>query len=126
MNSVLSVDEMRTRAKRLPRAVFDVIDGGATDEITLRANRSAFERLWLRPRLLADVHQRDISTTVLGQPISMPLMLDPCGFAWMNSRGGVVAVARAAGRANTIFVVIGAASYPPEVIAHFQSGPLWY
>jgi isopentenyl diphosphate isomerase/L-lactate dehydrogenase-like FMN-dependent dehydrogenase len=126
MNSVLSVDEMRTRAKRLPRAVFDVIDGGATDEITLRANRSAFERLWLRPRLLADVHQRDISTTVLGQPISMPLMLDPCGFAWMGNSGGEVAVARAAGRANTIFVVSGAASYPLEVIAQAASGPPWY
>jgi isopentenyl diphosphate isomerase/L-lactate dehydrogenase-like FMN-dependent dehydrogenase len=126
MSNVVSVDEMRIRARRLPRAVFDVIDGGATDEVTLRANRTAFDRIWLRPRLLADVHDRDISTTVLGQPISMPLMLDPCGFAWMANSGGELAVARAAAKANTIFVVSGAASYPLEVIAQAASGPLWY
>lgn len=126
VDNVLNAEEMRTRAKWLPRAVFDVIDGGATDEITMRANRTAFERIWLRPRALADVTQRDLSTTVLGQSISMPLMLDPCGFAWMANSGAELAVARAAGRANTVFVVSGAASYPLEEIAKAASGPLWY
>jgi len=126
VDNVLNVEEMRTRAQWLPRAIFDVIDGGASDEITLRANRSAFERIWLRPRALADVSRRDLSTTVLGQPISMPLMLDPCGFARMANSEAELAVARAAGRARTVYAVSGTPSYPLEEIARAATGPLWY
>lgn len=126
VSEVLNVEEMRQRARWLPRAVFDAIDGGATDEVTLRANRSAFERIWLRPRALADVERRDISTTVFGQRISMPLMLDPCGFARMANSQAELAVARAAGRAGTIFAVSGVASYSLEEIANAASGPAWY
>jgi isopentenyl diphosphate isomerase/L-lactate dehydrogenase-like FMN-dependent dehydrogenase len=68
VNDVLNVEEMRQRAQWLPRAVFDAIDGGASDEITLRANRTSYDRLWLRPRALADVSKRNLSTTALGQP----------------------------------------------------------
>jgi isopentenyl diphosphate isomerase/L-lactate dehydrogenase-like FMN-dependent dehydrogenase len=117
---------MRERAKWLPRAVFDAIDGGASDEITLRANRSAFENFWLRPRALADVSKRDLTTTALGTPIAMPLMLAPCGFGRMANSQAELAVARAAGKAGTVFGVSGSASYSPEDIAKVATGPLWY
>ncbi len=117
---------MRLRARRLPKAIFDVIDGGASDEITLRANRSAFQSLWFRPRALADVSTRDLSTTVFGEPIAMPLMLAPCGFARMARSEAELAIARAAGRADTIFAVSGSASYPLEEIAAVATAPLWY
>jgi isopentenyl diphosphate isomerase/L-lactate dehydrogenase-like FMN-dependent dehydrogenase len=106
--------------------VFDAIDGAASDEITLRANRSALDAIWLRPRALADVSRRDLTTTVLGRSISMPLMLDPCGFARLADSDGELAVARAAGRAGTVFAVSGSASYSVEEIAAAAKGPLWY
>jgi len=117
---------MREQARWLPRAVFDAIDGAAGDEITLRANRTAFDRIWLRPRALADVSTRNLSTTVLGQAISMPLMLAPCGFARMANSQAELAVARAAGKAGTLFAVSGSASYLVDEIARSATGPLWY
>src|SRR3954451_21104076 len=83
MDRVLNVAEMREHARRLPRPVFDAIDGGAGDEVTLRANRTAFDRLWIRPRALADVGVRDLTTTVLGQTVSMPILVAPCAFGRM-------------------------------------------
>jgi isopentenyl diphosphate isomerase/L-lactate dehydrogenase-like FMN-dependent dehydrogenase len=124
--SVLNIDEMRERAKWLPAAVFDAIDGGAGDELTMRANRSAYQCIWLRPRALVDVSSIDTSTTVLGQKISFPLMLDPCGFARMAHSAAELAAARAAGSAGTVFVVSGASSYSLEDIAKTATGPLWY
>jgi isopentenyl diphosphate isomerase/L-lactate dehydrogenase-like FMN-dependent dehydrogenase len=117
---------MRQRAKRLPKPVFDAIDGGATDEITLRANQTAYQELWLRPRPLEDVSTVDISTTVFGSTISMPLMLDPCGFARMAHPDAELAVRRAAGKAGTIFVASGTGSYPLEDVAAAGNGDLWY
>ena len=117
---------MRQRAKRLPRAIFDAVDGGAGDEVTLRENRLAWERISFRPKTLADVSVRDSATTVLGDPISMPLLLAPCGMARMLDGAGELAVARAAGRAGTAFAVSGVSSYTLEQIAAVATGPLWY
>jgi isopentenyl diphosphate isomerase/L-lactate dehydrogenase-like FMN-dependent dehydrogenase len=126
VDRVLNTAEMRERAKWLPKAVFDAIDGAASDELTLRANRTALDAVWLRPRALADVSKRDLRTTALGQEISMPLMLDPCGFARLADSEGELAVARAAGLAGTIFAVSGSASYTVEEVAAAATGPLWY
>lgn len=127
IQKVITSEEMRQRAKaRLPRAVYDGIEGGAGDELTIGANRSAFERVWLRPRACADVSRRDISTTVLGDKISMPVMLAPCGFSRMCDSEAELASVRAAGRAGTVFAVSGAASYSPDEIMKASSGPLWY
>jgi isopentenyl diphosphate isomerase/L-lactate dehydrogenase-like FMN-dependent dehydrogenase len=127
VDRVISIDEMRLHARRrLPRAVFDAIDGGAGDELTMRDNRDAFRRIRLRPRALADVSQRDVSTTVLGVPISMPLMLAPCGMARMADSGAEISAAKAAVRAGTIFAVSGAASYSLEEVASVGPNALWY
>jgi isopentenyl diphosphate isomerase/L-lactate dehydrogenase-like FMN-dependent dehydrogenase len=127
LDDAINVEDFRTLAKkRLPRLIFDVIDGGAGDETTLRANREAFARLTLRPRPLADLGERDISTTVLGTHISMPLMLDPCGAGQALHREAELAVARAAGKAQTVYALSTAASYELEDVAAVASGPLWF
>jgi isopentenyl diphosphate isomerase/L-lactate dehydrogenase-like FMN-dependent dehydrogenase len=124
---LLNVDDYRRAAqRRLPRSIFDVIEGGAGDELTLRRNREAFERIALRPRALADVATRDLTTTVLGQTISMPVMLDPCGYARMAHRDAEFAVARAAEAAGTIYAVSTISSFPLEAIAEASSGPKWF
>ncbi len=127
LDGVVNMADVRERARRaLPRAVFDAIDGGATDEITLRENRAAFDRIRLRPRALADISRRDISTTVLDQRISMPLLLDPCALARVCHPEGEVAVARAAGKAGTIYTVASASGHPLDDIVAAATSPLWY
>ena len=69
LNREVSIEDMRAIARmRVPRFVFDYVDGGSEDEVTLRANRESFERLRFRPRTLADVSQRNLRTTILGTP----------------------------------------------------------
>ncbi len=82
--------------------------------------------IWLRPRALQDVSKVDLRTTVLGEDISMPLMLDPCSFARMCDSQAELAVARAAGRAGTVYAIAGGASEKPADIAKVATGPLWY
>ena len=127
LDGVVNMADVRDCARRaLPRAVFDAIDGGATDEITLRENRAAFDRIRLRPRAMADISRRDISTTVLDQRISMPLLLDPCALARVCHPEGEVAVARAAGKAGTIYAVASASGRPVDEIVAAATSPLWY
>ena len=72
--------DYEARAKQvLPSPVWDFIDAGAMDEITTRRNRTAFEDLTLRPRFLRDISQCSLSTTLLGQPVSLPVMASPAG-----------------------------------------------
>ena len=123
---IINTHDIREQAKRLPKAVFDAIDGGACDEITLRANAESFGRIWLRPRVLTDVSGLDTSTEVLGQQVSMPLMLAPCGFALMTNREAELPAVRAAGAAGTAFVVSGAGTKPLEELAKTATGPIWY
>ncbi|HEX3736170.1 MAG TPA: alpha-hydroxy acid oxidase [Solirubrobacterales bacterium] len=125
---LLTIEDVRARARRrLPRAIFDAIDGAAEDELTMAENRAAFRRIRLRPRAVADVSRRDLSTTVLGQPVSMPLLLGPCGMARMADSGAEPAAARAAAAAGTIFVVAGTSAYTPaQIAAVAPSSSLWY
>src|SRR5436190_22950999 len=77
---VLNIEDLRRAAKRrLPRVVFDYIDGGAEDEWTLRANCRAFETVTFRPRCAVAVPSCDLRTVVLGAPLPMPLFLSPVG-----------------------------------------------
>jgi isopentenyl diphosphate isomerase/L-lactate dehydrogenase-like FMN-dependent dehydrogenase len=124
---LVNVEDFRDAARRrLPRIAFDAIDGGAGEEATLRRNRSAFEQVLLRPRVMADVSRRDISTTALGQPISMPLIVGPAGFARMGHAEGELAAARAANDAGTIFGLSTVSSYELEDVAHAADGPKWF
>ena len=112
---------MRAAARSaLPRPVFEVIDGGHGDDLTVAANRAAYDRTLLRPRLLEDVTRIDTSTIVLGRRTSMPVLLAPCSFARLCDPGAESAVARAAGAADVEYVVPGGSSDLPEDVA----GPL--
>ncbi|MCC6175346.1 MAG: alpha-hydroxy-acid oxidizing protein [Chloroflexi bacterium] len=123
----INIDDLRRIARRrLPRAVFDFVDGGAEDETTLRANRLAFQHLTFRPRALVDVSERDQRTTVLGQPVSMPLILAPTGLAGMVWPRGEIEAARAAARRGIIYTVSTHAACSIEEIAEATSGPLWF
>ena len=122
-----SYDDLRRIARRrLPRAVFEFVDGGAGGEVTLRENRAAFERTRFDPRWLTDVSQREIATTVLGERVSMPVLLAPAGLARLVHPQGELAAARAAGAAGTVFCVSNASSCSLEEIADVASGPLWF
>ena len=80
----VNIEDLRRLARRrLPRGVFNYIDGGAEDEVTLRANGAAFRRWNFAPRVLTDVSQVDTSTTLLGRRLPLPLVLAPVGFSRM-------------------------------------------
>src|SRR3954454_8272187 len=99
---VVNISDLRQRARlRLPRAIFDYIDGGAEDEVTLRENVRAFERIALLPRMLVNATTRDLSTTVLGTRLDVPIILAPCGMPGMFWPNGEVLAARAAARFGT-------------------------
>jgi isopentenyl diphosphate isomerase/L-lactate dehydrogenase-like FMN-dependent dehydrogenase len=126
-NRVANVEDVRAlAARRLPRAVMDSIDGGAGDELTVRENRAAFDRIMFRPRALAELESCDTATTVLGTKVSMPLLLGPTGYARMAHSAAESAVARAAGRAETVFVLSAGSSEPLEDVARAATGPLWF
>src|SRR5919199_6478555 len=94
---IVNIQDLRSRARRrLPRAVFDFIDGGAEDEVSLRANRTAFQRLTFRPRVLVDASGVDQSTSVLGQSVATPLIMAPTGLCGMAAPRAEVLAGRAA------------------------------
>src|ERR1700733_8620910 len=98
---VVNIDDLRRLAKRrLPRAVFDYIDGGADRELTLRENCRAFETTVFRPRSAVATTSCDLRTTVLGTELSMPLVLAPVGSSRLFYPRGEEAAARAAGAAG--------------------------
>jgi (S)-mandelate dehydrogenase len=78
LGEAVNIEDLRRLAKRrLPRAIFDFFDGGAEDEVTLRENRAAFERVRLLPRVLVDVSKIQTAVDLLGKPSSMPLAIAP-------------------------------------------------
>src|SRR5258706_58671 len=96
-----TIEDLRQSARRrLPRAVFDFIDGGAEEEGTLRDNRAAFSRLRLAPKMLVDVSRIDTSTTILGGPARLPLAIAPTGAVGFGWRGRDVAIRKAAAAAG--------------------------
>jgi (S)-mandelate dehydrogenase len=122
-----SIEELRLAARRrLPRAVFDFIDGAAEDELTLRDNRAAFERVRLLPRVLRDVSSVDTSTTILGKPAALPLVVAPTGAVGFGWRGGDEAVARAAAASNVPYTMSTSVTTTIEKLAAAAPGRLWF
>lgn len=122
-----SIDDLREIARRrLPAGCFDWADGGANAEVTLRANRSAFERIGLRARQLVDVSSRDQSTTVCGSDVSSPILLAPVGLAGIIRPGAEALAARAAGGFGTVYCLSSGSSVPLEAVAAAATGPLWF
>ena len=99
LNACANVGDLRRLARRrLPAGVFDYIDGGAEDELTLAANTRAYAAFGFRPRVLRDVSAVDPGATLLGRPVPLPLALAPTGFTRIAHPAGELAVARAAAR----------------------------
>src|SRR5437773_11906761 len=124
---VLNIEDLRRRAKRrLPRVVFDYIDGGAEDESTLRANCRAFEAVTLRPRCAVATPTCDLRTTVLGTSVTMPLILAPVGSCRLMFPRGEEAAARAAGEAGIVCTLSTLSGCRLEDVAAASEGPVWY
>ena len=123
----INVSEYEALARsRIERTAWDYYQGGSDDEVTLRENCRAFERIKLRPRMLVDVRTIDMQTTVLGTPISMPIMVAPTAFHGLAHTEGECATARAAGMAGTLMTASTFSNYRLEEIAQASSGPLWF
>jgi L-lactate dehydrogenase (cytochrome) len=119
-------DLRRIARRRLPRGVFDYIDGGAEDELSLRRNVDAFRRVEFRPRVLNDVGRVDTCTTLLGRPLPLPLVLAPTGFTRIATSGGELDVARAAARAGIPYTLSTLATRSIEEVAAVSDGPKWF
>ena len=112
--------------ERLPKTESDFIAGGATDEITLRRTREVFDSIMLRPRMLVDISEMDLSTTVLGQRIEFPVMADPSGGHARAHPEGELATARVTGAMGTVMVLSSGSSYTLEDVAKAATGPIWW
>ncbi|MFL5654811.1 MAG: alpha-hydroxy acid oxidase [Ktedonobacteraceae bacterium] len=111
---------------RMEPAAWDYYQSGVDDEVTLRANRSAFERIRLRPRVLVDVNTCDMRTTLLGTTVSMPILIAPTGLHCLAHPEGECVTAQAAGNVDTLMVASSSATRSLEDIARAASGPLWF
>ena len=124
---VINIEDLRRAAKRrLPRVVFDYIDGGAEAELTLRANRQAFEAVTFRPRCAVATSACNLRTTVLGTSLSMPLILAPVGSCRLMYPRGEEAAARAAGRAGIIYTLSTLSGCRLEDVAAASGAAVWY
>ena len=122
-----SVADWRRQAeRRLPRFLFDYIDGGASDERTLAANVQDFAALRLRQRVLVDVAQVDTRATLAGQPCTLPLALAPIGLAGMAARRGEAQAARAAHAAGVPFTLSTVGICPISEVAAAAGTPPWF
>jgi isopentenyl diphosphate isomerase/L-lactate dehydrogenase-like FMN-dependent dehydrogenase len=124
---VINIEDLRRAAKRrLPRVVFDYIDGGAEDEWTLRANCHAFEEVIFRPRCAVATPACDLRVSVLGRSLSMPLILAPVGSSRLMYPRGEEAAAGAAGAAGIAYALSTLSGCRLEDVAAASKGPLWY
>jgi L-lactate dehydrogenase (cytochrome) len=124
---VVNIEDLRRAARRrLPRVVFDYIDGGADREITLRENCRAFDSVTFRPRCAVATPACDLQTTVLGMRLSMPLLLAPVGSSRMFYPRGEEVAARAAGQAGTAYILSTLSGCLLEDVAKATNGPVLY
>lgn len=127
MTQPASVSDWRALAqRRLPRMMFDYIDGGAYAETTLRRNVEAIERLALRQRVLTDVSKLALSTELFGQALAMPLILAPVGMAGLYARRGEVQAARAAKKAGLPFCLSTVSICSVEEVHKGVGDPIWF
>ena len=119
-------DYARAARAKLSQHVADYYEGGALDEITLRENTAGWERLKLYYRVLAGVGIRDMTTTVLGQPISMPIAVAPTAFHMLACEEGEVAMAKAARAAGTLFILSSLSNTAMESVFAQAASPRWF
>ena len=124
---VVNIDDLRSIARRrLPKVVFDYLDGGAESEVTLQENCRAFGAVTFRPRQGVPVSKCDLGTRVLGLDISFPALLAPIGYSRLMHPGGEVAAARAAGAAGTAYILSTISGHRLEDVKAGSAGPVCY
>ena len=123
----VNIHDLRQLAKkRLPRAVFDYVEGGAEDERTLEENVRAFEDWIFRPRAAVAFEKCDLQVRVVGQVFSFPALLAPVGYSRLFHPGGEVAAAKAAGDAGTGYILSTISGHKLEDVKAASKGPVWY
>jgi isopentenyl diphosphate isomerase/L-lactate dehydrogenase-like FMN-dependent dehydrogenase len=126
-SQVVNIEDLRRVARRrLPRSVFDYLDGGAEAELTLAENCRAFRDVTFRPRGAVAVTDCSLKTRVLGHELSFPAMLAPVGYSRLMHPGGEVSAARAAGVAGTGYILSTISGHKLEDVRAASEGPVWY
>ena len=119
-------DFRRAAQQRLPRFLFDYVDGGALDEATLKANEVDLSQILLRQRVLHAMDGVDLSTTLLGQDLALPVILGPVGLSGMLARRGEVQAARAAAKAGIPYTLSTVSVCPMAEVAAASPRPIWF
>jgi L-lactate dehydrogenase (cytochrome) len=128
LTRAVNIEDIRLLArKRVPRPIFDYVDGGAENEVTLRDNRRSWDEVLFRPHNAVYVPRPELRTSVLGSDLAMPMILAPIGFTRLINSQGEQAVAQAAGQNGLGFCMSSFSGYPCEVVAQAApSAPLWF
>lgn len=127
IDAVPSVADMRCLARRrVPKMIFDFVDGGAGDENSLRANERDLQQVTWRPRTLVDVSARDVTARFGGREHPLPLILGPAGLVQVVGRQGEIDGVRAAGRRGIPYTISTSSAWSIEEIAEVATGPLWF
>jgi L-lactate dehydrogenase (cytochrome) len=127
MRTVTCIEDLRRLARRkVPRAFFDYAEAGSYSQQTLRANREDLERINLRQRVLVDVSQRDLSTTIIGEKVALPLALAPIGLCGMQHGDGEILACRAAQSAGIPFTLSTMSICAIEDVAQAVGQPFWF
>ncbi|RYY23862.1 MAG: alpha-hydroxy-acid oxidizing protein [Sphingomonadales bacterium] len=121
-----TLDYRELARRRLPHFLFEYIDGGSYGEITLERNVKDLAAIALRQRVLTDISKLDLSTTLFGQQLAMPVALAPIGLAGMNARRGEVQAARAAEKAGVPFSLSTVSACPIAEVAAATTKPFWF
>ncbi|MGH8530989.1 MAG: alpha-hydroxy acid oxidase [Nevskiales bacterium] len=127
MSNMLNLADYAEAARsRLSKEVYEYYAGAALDEVTLRENRAAWERIPIYYRVLAGVEPRVLETTVLGRPVSMPILIAPTAFHKLACKEGEIAAARAARRAGTLFILSSLSNTAMEEVFREAASPKWF
>jgi L-lactate dehydrogenase (cytochrome) len=124
---VVCIADLRTLArKRVPKVVFDYLDGGAEGEVTLRENCRVFDDITFRPRHAVATAQCDLRTSVLGMKLALPFLLAPVGYSRLMHPGGEVVAAHSAGRAGTGYILSTISGHKLEDVRAASTSPVFY
>jgi L-lactate dehydrogenase (cytochrome) len=124
---ITNIEDLRVLARRrVPKALFEYVDGGSYDELTLRANRADLDAVKLRQRVLVDTSKRDLTTTLLGEKVAMPVAIAPTGLTGLIHGDGEILAARAAEAAGLKFCLSTLSICALEDVASAVQQPIWY
>ena len=127
MGALLTIEDLRQRARRrVPKMFFDYADSGSWTETTLRANEEDFQKIKLRQRVLVDMTNRSLESTMIGEKVSMPVALAPTGLTGMQHADGEILAAQAAEEAGVPFTLSTMSICSIEDVAEATTRPFWF